>query len=189
MDCEWWGTGKQADAKILQGISLGSGSADLDDKGVEVGLRCCWCIGSSECSCHLSQWRRKEPSASTGVVLGRNCLPFTGEELYLQNCNCVLRMFWGCLESIGRFVQGHLNLGANVIQNPVFVSFLVAKCAFSIWLCLGCLTSSRLAITTLRSEWPVHHLKVRFSKAPLDVLKQKVLLKMHLHIYTLENMI
>lgn len=39
MDCEWWGTGKQADAKILQGISLGSGSADLDDKGVEVGLR------------------------------------------------------------------------------------------------------------------------------------------------------
>lgn len=36
MDCGWWGKGKHAAVKILQDISLGSGSADLDDKGVEM---------------------------------------------------------------------------------------------------------------------------------------------------------
>lgn len=39
MHCEWWGIGKRADVKILQDISLGSGSADLGDRGVQVGLR------------------------------------------------------------------------------------------------------------------------------------------------------
>lgn len=39
MDCVWWGIGKRADVKILQDISLGSGSADLKDEGVKVGLR------------------------------------------------------------------------------------------------------------------------------------------------------